>query len=141
MAHAANTPEARARWLRLAAEQGSQAALDELAAAGDTWAVERLAERGDRYWLRCAAEHAIEDGDALRAWTWQYVARKHGVDLTRSTLAARHDGGEQDGDFYDSDFGGPMHVSGDEGLELPDLSPADHRTAKAKAVEIFDSTL
>ena len=140
MAQAAATPEARATWLRLAAEQGSQAALDELAAAGDTWAVERLAQQGDRYWLRSAAEHAIEDGDALRAWTWQYLARKHGVDLTRSTLAARHDGGEQDGEFYDSDFGGPMYVDGAEGLELPDLSPADHRTAKAKAVEIFDGT-
>ncbi|WP_439590724.1 hypothetical protein [Hydrogenophaga sp.] len=137
MARVATTPEARASWLRLAAQQGVRSALEELAHQGDAWAQERFAEQGDIHWLRMAAEGAIEIGDALRAWTWQYLALEHGVDLTRSTMAAYHDGGQQDGQFYDSDFGGAMYVDGSEGLALPALSRADHRTAKAEAKLIF----
>ena len=55
------------------------------------------------------------------------------MDLTRSTMAAYHDGGERNGQFYDSDFGGPLYADGDEGLELPELSRASHREAKVKA--------
>lgn len=86
--------------------------------------------------MRAAAERAIETVSALRAWTWQYVALERDVKLTASILAARHDGGFQDGPFYDSDFGGPMYVDGDDGLVLPKLSRAEHKEAKAKAQEI-----
>ncbi|MGQ2923267.1 MAG: hypothetical protein ACT6SF_16575 [Hydrogenophaga sp.] len=137
MARAATTPEARASWLRVAAERGVRSALEELAHQGDAWAEERFAEHGDIHWLRLAAERAVEVGDAMRAWTWQYLALEHRVDLTRSTMAAYHDGGQQDGQFYDSDFGGAMYVDGNEGLALPALSRADHRTAKAEAKLIF----
>jgi len=65
------------------------------------------------------------------------MALARGTDLTRSTLAARHDGGLNDGQFYDSDFGGPLYVDGDEGLRLPELSKADHKAVKAKAQEIL----
>lgn len=54
-------------------------------------------------------------------------------------MAAYHDGGQQDGQFYDSDFGGPMYVNGDAGVVLPVLGPAGHRDAEAKARELFDS--
>ena len=88
-----------------------------------------------------AAERAVEDGDAMRAWTWQYLALEHRVDLTRSTMAAYHDGGRtQDGQFYDSDFGGPLYADGDEGLVLPELSRASHREAKARAKAILRRT-
>ncbi|MDP3167644.1 MAG: hypothetical protein Q8N06_19605 [Hydrogenophaga sp.] len=137
MARAATTPEARASWLRVAAERGARSALEELAHQGDAWAEERFAEQGDIHWLRIAAERAVQVGDAMRAWTWQYLALEHRVDLTRSTMAAYHDGGQQDGQFYDSDFGGAMYVDGNEGLALPALSRADHRTAKAEAKLIF----
>ena len=50
-----------------------------------------------------------------------------------------HDGGPQHGQFYDSDFGGALYVDGDEALELPEISRAEHREAKALAREIFDS--
>lgn len=82
-----------------------------------------------------AAARAIAAGDALRAWTWQYLALERGADLTRSTMAAYHDGGERDGQFYDSDFGGPLYAAGDEALELPELDRPSHRAAKAKARE------
>lgn len=137
MARVVTTPEARASWLRVAAERGVRSALVELAHQGDAWAEERFAEQGDRYWLRMAAERAVVVGDAMRAWTWQYLALEHGVDLTRSTMAAYHEGGQQDGQFYDSDFGGPMYVDGDEGLVLPVLSRSEHQTANTEAKRIF----
>ncbi len=137
MARVATTPEARASWLRVAAERGVRSALEELAYQGDAWAEERFAEQGDIHWLRMAAERAVEIGDAMRAWTWQYLSLEHGVDLTRSTMAAYHDGGQEDGQFYDSDFGGPMYVGGDEGLVLPTVSHAEQQAAKAQARTIF----
>lgn len=137
MARVAATPEARATWLRSAAEQGSLSALEQLAGQGDEWAEDRVAKSGDPGWLRSAAERALAKGDAVRAWTWQYLALAHGVDLKRSTMAAYHEGGQQDGQFYDSDFGGPMYVAGDEGLVLPELGRAGHRDAKTKAQALF----
>jgi hypothetical protein len=139
MARLASSNESRERWLRTAAEQGSRTALEALAAEGDAWAEDQVAAWAEPHWLRSAADRAIDSGNAIRAWTWQYLALKHGVDLTRSTMAAYHDGGQQDGQFYDSDFGGPMFVDGDEGLALPTLSPAGHREAKAKAQELFNA--
>lgn len=138
MVQMAATPEAQAKWLRVAANQGSEFALQQLAREGDRSGIERLAERGDVDALRTAAEQAVRRGEALRAWTWQYLALRHGVDLTKSTMAAYRDGGPQHGQFYDSDFGGALYVGGDEALELPEISPAEHREAKALAREIFD---
>lgn len=137
MAQVATSQEARIRWLRKAAEAGSHRALEELADLGDPWAEERMAARASTYWLRDAAERALADNDPVRAWIWQYIAVARGDDLTRSTLAARHDGGSNDGDFYDSDFGGPLYVDGDEGLVLPELDQAQHLQAKAKARDIL----
>lgn len=139
MAQMAATPEAQAKWLHVAADQGSESALQQLAREGDRSALERLAERGDVDALRFAAEQALQQGEALRAWTWQYLALRHGVDVTKSRMAAYHDGGPQHGQFYDSDFGGALYVDGDEALELPEISRAEHREAKALAREIFDS--
>ena len=47
MAQIAATPEARAEWLRTAAQGGSDSALRTLARGGDAWAREWLAEHGD----------------------------------------------------------------------------------------------
>lgn len=140
MARAAPTEKSRARWLRTAADQGSRTALEALAADGDAWAEDQVAAWAEPHWLRSAADRAIDSGDAMRAWIWQYLALERGVDLTRSTMAAYHDGGERDGQFYDSDFGGPLYADGDEGLELPELSRASHREAKAKAKAILHRT-
>jgi hypothetical protein len=140
MARLAPSDESRARWLRTAAEQGSRTALEALAADGDAWAEDQVAAWAEPHRLRAAADRAIDAGDAMRAWTWQYLALERGVDLTRSTMAAYHDGGERNGQFYDSDFGGPLYADGDEGLELPELSRASHREAKAKAKVIIGRT-
>lgn len=137
MAKIAPTAQARTMWLRHAAEQGSEHALQQLADAGEAWAQDRLAELGDIQAMRVAAEAALARGDSLRAWVWQYLSLRHGADLTRSTMHAYHDGGQQDGQFYDSDFGGALYVDGDEALALPEMSRAEHREAKAMAQEIF----
>lgn len=140
MARIAGTPASRARWLREAAEQGSASALQQLADGGDLWALERLAEQGDSVALRALAEEALERGDLVRAWVWQHLALSHGVDLTRSTMRAYHDGGPNDGEFYDSDFGGTLYVDGEEALVLPALEEAEQRRATSLAREIHDRT-
>ncbi|MFD1840123.1 hypothetical protein [Paracidovorax cattleyae] len=89
------------------------------------------------HWLQATAERALGEGDPVRAWVWQYVALARGDDLTHSTLAARHDGGSNDGEFYDSDFGGPLYVDGNEGLVLPELDSLQHKVAKATARDIL----
>ena len=137
MAQIATTPEAQPAWLRQAAEQGSQSALRRLAGAGARWAQERLAEQGDLGALRMVATGALDEGDALRAWTGQYLALRHGMDLTKSTMNSYHDGGMRDGEFYDSDFGGPLYVAGDEALPLPAMSPMEHREARVLAQAIY----
>ena len=136
MARFAGTPDARAAWLRTAAEGGSDSALRTLAGNGDAWAQERLAEHGDIDALRDLAERAVENGDLVKAWTWQHLALLNGVDLTVSTMRAYHDGGQQHGEFYDSDFGGAMYADGDEGLRLPPLQIAEDQRAKSLAREI-----
>lgn len=133
MARVASTPHARSRWLRQAAEAGSRRALEQLADLGDTWAQDRLAPSAGLHWLRDAAERALVENAHARAWLFQYVALERGEDLTRSTLAARHDGGADDGEIYDDDDGGPMYIDGDEGLVLPEIDQQQHREAQAKA--------
>lgn len=133
MARVASSPEARSRWLRQAAQAGSRRALEQLADLGEPWAQDRMAPVADVYWLRDAAERALAENEAARAWVFQYVALERGEDLTRSTLAARHDGGSNDGEIYDDDYGGPMYVDGAEGLVLPELDQHQHREAQARA--------
>jgi hypothetical protein len=131
---AAIAPDLRTReaWLRVAASEGSMSALQRLAEAGDESALEQLASRGDRDALYEMAQRALKRGDLSTAWVWQHVAQLHGLDLTVSTMTARHEGGARDGEFYDSDFGGPLYVSGDEGLALAPLKAADDGEALEK---------
>ena len=86
--------------------------------------------------MRDVAECAVEQGDAMKAWTWQYLALLHGADLTMSMMRACHDGGPQDGEFYDSDFGGAMDSAGDEGVRPPPLGAGEDQRARALAREI-----
>lgn len=137
MAHASTTEQAKKFWFRKAAEEGSLRALEILAHQGDPWAEDRLAKYADSYWLRRFAERALENGDVLRAWTWQYVALRDHCDLTHSTLRARHSEGSHAGQLYDDDVGGPMYVDGDEGLELPEITSEQHRKAQSIARTIL----
>jgi hypothetical protein len=129
MAELAPTEARRHKWLRTAVEQGSRQALDDLAHAGDAWALEQLAREGDVDALRTLAEEAVGNGEALRAWAYQHFAATLGVDLTQSDYHAYHSEGEHAGEFYDSDFGGPLYVDGSPAVELPALDAAGQALA------------
>lgn len=137
LAETASSHEERNRWLRQAADDGDDSALEELAQEGDSSAVEQLALWGNQHWLREVAELAIEQGDHIGAWKWYFVALHYELDLTESTMRAYHDGGSNSGKFYDSDFGGPMYVDGDEGLELPKIGNEQKSIAKAMAEQLL----
>lgn len=129
MARVAPDATARQKWLRIAGRDDFEA-LEALASEGDVEARQQLAIAGDTYHLRALAERALEEGQAVEAWAWQHIALRHRHDLTKSTLAARHDGGSHHGEFYDSDFGGPLFVDGEEGLKLPQLTRSQMAEAK-----------
>ena len=133
MAELASTDEQRHKWLRTAAEQGSLQALDDLAHGGDTWALEQLAREGNVDALRTLAEDAVRNGDGLRAWAYQNFAATLGSDLTDSDYRAYHSEAEHAGDFYDSDFGGAMHVDRSPAVDLPPIDAAGQSLASDMA--------
>jgi hypothetical protein len=137
LAETASSHEERNRWLWQAADDGDKFALEELAQEGDNSAAEQLALWGDQHWLREVAELAIEQGDPIAAWKWHFVALHYELDLRKSTMRAYHDGGSNDGEFYDSDFGGPMYVAGYEGLVLPKIGDEHKSIAKAMAEQLL----
>ena len=143
---AASAPDwpTRMEWLWRLVDSGDTSALEKLAAEGDQDAAHELSNReaakaiaGDASYLRGFAEAALQDGDAVAAWKWQLVALSHGLALTTSSLSARHDGGPNSGDFYDSDFGGPKYVAGDEGLQLPGVSAEQMKAAQSMAAQLL----
>ena len=136
VATALNDRKATRKWLRIAGEQGSRAALQTLGNNGDAWALRKLAESGDIGAIRKLAEIAVAT-NLREAWMWQHLAESLGTDLTKSTMGAFHDGGPQSGELYDDDFGGPMYLSGDEGLSLKPLDAIDDREARELAHAIF----
>lgn len=71
--------------------------------------------------------------DIGEAWMWLYVAQMLGTDLTKSTMRAYHDGGQQHGQEYDDDFGGAMYVDGDEGMKLVPLETGRDHNARELA--------
>ncbi len=144
MIKAAPTEQDRQRWLRVAAEQGSWRALEELAydyGSGEnrTWALRQMCEAGDLHAMREAAQIAIDSKDLQLAWLWQHLALLLSQDLTQSTMRAYHEGGLYAGQEYDDDCGGPMYFDGDSGLHLPALdSETDHRIQE-QAAHLFQS--
>jgi hypothetical protein len=121
--------DARQQRVRAAADRGDLSALHELASSGDMPSLERLAAVGDERTLYELAQDALERGDTLAVWTWHRLALLHDYDMRRSTMSAYHADGVREGQFYDSDFGGPIYAGGDEGLELPDADEALQRAA------------
>ncbi|MNR16056.1 hypothetical protein D3C85_1326260 [compost metagenome] len=139
MAELAPDDTQRLKWLRIAAAEGAPDALAVLARRGDPTALTQMAARGDVDAIRTLATEALDSGNAMDAWQWQKLALLHGHDLTVSTMRAYHDGGERDGQFYDSDFGGGLYAAGDEGLELPDISKTQATEAAKRARVIYQS--
>ena len=95
-------------WLTIAAE------------SGDTDAMRRLIEEFD-------------NKDLQRCWTWLYLAKMMGTDLTKSNYDAIH----EDGSLYDDDVGGPMFADGIDGISIPTLDEAHDKIAKKFAENLF----
>lgn len=128
--------ESQLKWLRKAAESGSTNALQDLAYRGDEWAQRQLAEAGDIDAIAHLAKDTLTS-NAEECWMWASLSKMLGVDLSESTLRAYHDGGVYDGQPYDDDCGGPLYVAGEEGIDLPPLSPEKMIQAKAKAMRLY----
>ena len=107
---------------------------------------ERMGRPADvRHWLTLAAESGdteamlqlIEEydhGDLQRCWTWAYLSRLVGTDLTQDAHYAIN----EDGSDYDDDVGGPAYVAGRDGVDLEPLDPAQDATARLAAQKLFE---
>ena len=109
-----------------------------------------LAERVGRYewapaWITLAAERgnirAMREliahhhrGDPLKAWTWFYLAKILGTDLTRDNYRAIH----EDGSNYDDDVGGTMFAVGEDGVALPAADASVRNQAQLLAQRLFE---
>ena len=71
--------------------------------------------------------------DPLKAWTWFYLAKLHGTDLTRDNYRAIHESGAA----YDDDVGGPIFAEGEDGVELPFADEQTKLNANAMAQSLF----
>ena len=89
------------------------------------------AELGDINSIRYLLEK-VKVSSLLTSWKWVYLAQMLGTDLTRDDYYAFHDNGE----LYDDDIGGPMHVGGSPGISLTPLSQTDDSTAQSLAKEL-----
>ena len=94
------------------------------------------AESGDVDSIRTLIETYDRD-DLSQCWAWLHFAKLIGTDLTRSNMRAYHDGGPQDGQEYDDDFGGPAYADGDEGIKLPPLDSDNDVIARERANEMY----
>lgn len=91
------------------------------------------AESGDtRAMLRLIEEH--DQGDLARSWTWVYLSRLVGTDLSKDDHYAIN----EDGSEYDDDVGGPVYAAGRDGVDLESLSAEQDATAKDAARNLFD---
>ncbi len=74
----------------------------------------------------------------VETWTWIYLSRLLGTDITASTLQAYHAGGQYAGEDFDDEQGGDFYVDGDVGLEVPSLSSELDRDAQVAAAIIYE---
>lgn len=130
-------PQRQMENLREAAKNGSFKAIESLANKGELWAIEKLAETGDIDAIWDLAQMEMQS-DLVKAWSWVYVAKMLGTDFTESSMRAYHEGGENDGQAYDDDFGGPLYVAGDEGMDLTPLEPKQDQEAQELAQVFFE---
>jgi hypothetical protein len=98
------------------------------ACAGDIEALYRLVSDS------CAAP-------TVETWTWIYLGRLLGTDLTASTLRSYHAGGQYGDEDYDEDQGGDFYVDGNERLDVNPLSSEFDRDAQAAAAIIYGRIL
>lgn len=116
----------------------------------DPSAIAEIAERLGRvadakHWLTVAAENGDTDamlrlieehdqGDLARCWTWVYLSRLVGTDLTKDAYYAINEGDSE----YDDDVGGPAYAAGRDGIDLAPISAEQDAAAKRAAQGLFE---
>ncbi len=116
----------------------------------DPAAIAAIAERMGRaadakHWLTVAAKSGDTDAmlqlieehdqsDLLRCWTWVYLSKLVGTDLTKDAYYAIN----EDGSEYDDDVGGPVYAAGRDSIVLEPLSAEQDATARGAALDMFD---
>lgn len=107
---------------------------------------ESLGRHKEQYhWLTVSAESGntvamrdlidtFDSKDLTRCWSWVYLSRLVGDDLTEH----HHIGVHEDGSEYDDDVGGPIYVGGTEGVDLDPLSKEQDVVAKRIADSLFE---
>lgn len=107
---------------------------------------ERLGREADaKHWLTVAAERGDTDAmlrlieehdqeDLARCWTWVYLSRLVGTDLSKDA----HYAISEDGSLYDDDVGGPVYVAGRDGVNLNPLSADQDAAARQAAQDLFE---
>ncbi|SPA45121.1 hypothetical protein [Cupriavidus taiwanensis] len=123
--HATDSVNAAPSWVaeiaeRIGRPEDARKWLTEAAKRGDTDAMRQLIETYERE-------------DRQQCWTWVYLAKMFGVDLTKDDYAAIN----EDGSLYDDDVGGPLFLAGQDGVKLEPMSAAQDATARRAAHEIF----
>ena len=90
------------------------------------------AERGEIDVMRQLIE-GYDQSDLYRCWTWVYLAKLLGSDLTQDAHCAIN----EDGSPYDEDVGGPAFVGGHDGVDLESLSAAQDVAARQAAQNLY----
>lgn len=75
-----------------------------------------------------------DQGDLARCWTWVYLSRLVGTDLTKDAHYAIN----EDGSEYNDDVGGPAYVAGRDGIDLDPLSAEQDAAARVAAQDLFE---
>ena len=96
----------------------------------ERWQFQAAAE-GDLELMRELLEDEV--GALEERWAWVYLAARMGEDL----LSARHYAIDENGDEYDDDVGGEMHVTGRDELSLEPLSTSQDQAARLVADRLF----
>lgn len=94
--------------------------LAEAAKQGDMEAMRELIERYD-------------SNDLQQCWTWLYLAKLLGTDLSRDDYHAYH----ENGDLYDDDVGGPLYVDGRDGIKLEPIDASQDAAAHRAAAQMY----
>ncbi len=98
-----------------------------------------------RYWTM-AAQHGdteamrelIEGYDRLnmqQCWTWFYLAKLLGTDLSKDEYRVINEGGSD----YDDDVGGPTYVSGRDGVALEPVDGDQKAAAQQAATKLYQA--
>ena len=95
------------------------------------WCTE-AAKRGDVKAMRELIE-SFDRANPLKCWTWFYLAKMRGVDLSKDRYVAIGD----DGRAYDDDVGGPLYADGQDGVKLTSISDEDDEVARQMADTLF----